>query len=673
MPGRAIVIQFVAISFLAAPAGALEFSFSKIVDNTTLLPGSNQPIQRIDEIAFDGEYAAFRATGNGGTEGIYIAHNGQLTTVADESMSIPGGVGRFFYFERISVDQGNVVFAAQGAGASGVYTNLGGSLRAVVDDDMTMPGTTGRFNNLLSSSEFAIDGNSIVVSAHGPFFNGLFTEGVYLESAGALSVVADFRTPVPNGTGNFGPFDEVDIDDGHVVFHADGQTFSGYGAYTTLGAASGQVRTVVNRSTVVPGATNPLFMGTRNWPRIDGQDIAFLVQDNDFDAGIYVESNGMIRTIADVTTNNPETSDEFDNFYTSYAIDAGSVAFMSYSTPNSKGIFLHRNNRVHPVIGVADQLDGKMLSDVTLYPEGLANDKMLLRADFQDGTFGLYEASFIEPPRETIPIFPTFDVHAILSTPVQLFDGSTRVDVQIGTTVPERRVILDFPLATIPPGATIESAILRLDPGGTVGQPRLEVFGYAGNGVPESSDVSALLNQIGLSDPVTSLDGFINVELDTEFIQSLVGTSSQLGMVLLSFDGNWLEFAATDSSNEPAPTLLITLAYQQTLAGDFNADDFVDAADYSVWRDNLGSPTEGNINNAGDGLHGVDNADYAIWKSQFGNSDAAAAFAGLGANSRRSQVAVPEPAAALTLCAGLLAIHFCRRRQSHPASCRTAT
>ena len=85
------------------------------------------------------------------------------------------------------------------------------------------------------------------------------------------------------------------------------------------------------------------------------------------------------------------------------------------------------------------------------------------------------------------------------------------------------------------------------------------------------------------------------------------------------------------------------------LEGDFNDDGQVDAADYTVWRDNLGGD-ESTINNAGNGMNGVDAADYDLWESSYGNSLASAA----------SATAVPEPSTLLILSIGLLA--FSNRR-----------
>jgi hypothetical protein len=59
--------------------------------------------------------------------------------------------------------------------------------------------------------------------------------------------------------------------------------------------------------------------------------------------------------------------------------------------------------------------------------------------------------------------------------------------------------------------------------------------------------------------------------------------------------------------------------------GDFNGDNVVNAADFVVWRKNLGAPTESNLNDNGDGLNGVDVADYQLWRQNLGVTGTAAA------------------------------------------------
>jgi CSLREA domain-containing protein len=52
------------------------------------------------------------------------------------------------------------------------------------------------------------------------------------------------------------------------------------------------------------------------------------------------------------------------------------------------------------------------------------------------------------------------------------------------------------------------------------------------------------------------------------------------------------------------------------LPGDYNFDGVVDAADYNVWRDTLGSTTDLRADGSDNGV--VDTADYDVWKGEFG-------------------------------------------------------
>ena len=109
----------------------------------------------------------------------------------------------------------------------------------------------------------------------------------------------------------------------------------------------------------------------------------------------------------------------------------------------------------------------------------------------------------------------------------------------------------------------------------------------------------------------------------------------------------------------------VTLAVVPTLAGDYNANGVVDAADYTVWRDELGQSGLG-LAADGTGADGipdgvVDPLDYQFWKDRFGDT--------LGSASL-SKSAVPEPASfVLWILAAVGCRHF--ERMKWPALVRT--
>ena len=82
-----------------------------------------------------------------------------------------------------------------------------------------------------------------------------------------------------------------------------------------------------------------------------------------------------------------------------------------------------------------------------------------------------------------------------------------------------------------------------------------------------------------------------------------------------------------------------------TLLGDYNNDGTVDAADYTVWQDNLGLDSSV-LGGNGSGAATVVQTDYELWKTQFGESIASASTAG----------SVPEPTTLLLALLPLVAV-----------------
>lgn len=90
------------------------------------------------------------------------------------------------------------------------------------------------------------------------------------------------------------------------------------------------------------------------------------------------------------------------------------------------------------------------------------------------------------------------------------------------------------------------------------------------------------------------------------------------------------------------------------LTGDYNGDGRVDAGDFTIWRDTLGSTDQLAADGNDDGI--VNAADYDVWKQNFGAAQ-------LGAGQAVPN-AVPEPAAIALLAASIMLAAGCARRRS---------
>jgi hypothetical protein len=113
-----------------------------------------------------------------------------------------------------------------------------------------------------------------------------------------------------------------------------------------------------------------------------------------------------------------------------------------------------------------------------------------------------------------------------------------------------------------------------------------------------------------------------------------------------------------NKSSLPSTIYIDNVRFGTAVPGDYDADGIVDAADYTIWRDTLGSTTDfrANGDTTGASAEVIDQADYTFWKSHFG------ATSGSGSLSFGS---VPEPASWLLLLSGI-ALWTIKRVKSKP-------
>jgi hypothetical protein len=129
------------------------------------------------------------------------------------------------------------------------------------------------------------------------------------------------------------------------------------------------------------------------------------------------------------------------------------------------------------------------------------------------------------------------------------------------------------------------------------------------------------------------LDAAISIADDNRFVLAEVYKLSSAAAAPVR--GTDLLVNAGNQFNYLMPAMSVTTLVLTTLPGDYNADGAVDAADYVVWRKNLGS---GSSLLNGDDTLGVGMDDLARWQSMFGQT---ASGAGTGS---QGPIGVPEPA-----------------------------
>ena len=124
-------------------------------------------------------------------------------------------------------------------------------------------------------------------------------------------------------------------------------------------------------------------------------------------------------------------------------------------------------------------------------------------------------------------------------------------------------------------------------------------------------------------------------------------SSGQFSSLLLPALGEGMMWNATQ--------LMIDGALSVTIAGDFNGDGIVDASDYTVWRDQLGSSVSPLTGADGDGDGVVGAGDFDLWQQNFGQSIA---------SGQPLSVGVPEPMGIVGIWSGMLSIGMFRRGSS---------
>ncbi len=313
-------------------------TLTTVMDFNTPIPGGTGNFTRILSVypAVSDRKVAFHA-GDWNGEGIYLFDGTSLKVVADTNTPIPGGSGNFmdfvgFYSPVISGN--NIAFIGEGPGQLGVYLFNGSSLKKVADYNTPVPEGSGNFNSFSSP---AISGDNIVFQ--GGSDTGL---GIYLFNSATLLKVVDYNTPIPGGSGNFSYLsDHQVISGGNVAFRAGNVNTSGIfsGIYLFNGTTLSKV---ADYNTPIPGGSGN-FSSFSN-PVISGNNVAF------WGNGIYLFDGTALRVVADTNTPIPGGPGNFSFQLSDPVISNGNVAF--HAAGGVEGIYLFNGTNLCKVADI---------------------------------------------------------------------------------------------------------------------------------------------------------------------------------------------------------------------------------------------------------------------------------------------------------------------------------
>jgi autotransporter-associated beta strand protein len=200
-------------------------------------------------------------------------------------------------------------------------------------------------------------------------------------------------------------------------------------------------------------------------------------------------------------------------------------------------------------------------------------------------------------------------------------------------------------------GTTVSNGTLELSgASANLGTGNVTVSGVGALLAIDSGVTDAILNSSALS-----LGGFATMTLGS-------GVNDKVGTLVL--DGAQQPAGTYGSSQSGAVNKLdmyfsgtgILTVGPSILAGDYNNDGVVNAADYVIWKKNIGQPSQ-TLPNDTTGVI-VGQAQYDVWRSSFGNT---LSVPGSGAVELASAIPEPSSVALLTLAlAALAAFTTCR-------------
>jgi T5SS/PEP-CTERM-associated repeat protein len=601
-------------------SGGADVNVSGSVGNVVLgSASSSQGTANIDGAGSTWNIAGSLVAGVGGMGTINVSNGGAVTTT--------GGSGT--YLGHAAGSSGKVTLASSStftnAGPLHVGYNGNGSLEITGDATLTSSGNINIGNFAGSTGDVTVDGlNSSLTTSGNLYVGNLGTGTLEISGGGGANASAAY---IGYAAGSLG----------RVTVDGMGSSF----VPAHVGVAGDGTLEIINGASLSMGT---LFIaeevGSKGTVRIDGAG-SRLISNVDLKVGIDGDA------IVEITNGGQLDSTAGDNNSVGFDGASGTVTVSGDGSMWYNPGELHVGKRGNGTVYITD--GGWLNSGVSGY-----------------AFLGFENTPF--PHSGKVVVQGTGSKWTTVSGDIRVGNGEKgSLTVEDGGRVEARHVYLN-PLGELLGDGTIDATVENngglVSPGSSTGTLHIDGdYTAIGNTKLLIELASAGYDQLQVTLTAT-LSGTLEVVLADEFVPTAGQSYAILTAAMRSgiFSTELLPTAENlvfDVVYNPG-SVVVTVT--STLPGDYNGNGVVDAADYVVWRDNVGAATINNRDPNEIGPVGI--ADYNFWRARFGQT----AGGGAGAAMTTSHAAVPEPVGTLLLSVGTLACSILLRRAR---SCRS--
>lgn len=368
-------------------------TFTKIADTTTLIPNTASVFTAFSQPSIRDGAVAFRAGGPAGQTslGVYTNAGGSLRTVANLGTSIPNGTNVFTSFgTQVSLSQGVVAFKGLRSSAptqEGLYTDTSGTLAKVVDRNTPIPGGTG---NLTSYGlNLTIDQGQVAFAASGSGDQ----QGIFRHDGSTLHVVARDGTPIPGQLFAFDNFfvQYVGLDAGKTLFRGVNEPEVYIGIFTDL---TGPLTRVIDNAMPLPGAGVNFFFASS--PILRNGKMAFVAADDvaaPTVACIYSDAGGALAPLVCFGDPAPSIGGTL-SFPQDTAFNGRNIAFRGTNNSNIPAVFTNIGGELMKTIARNDVLDNKIVNTPSISIEAIDGNSIAFLTTFTNGSSGIYVATY---------------------------------------------------------------------------------------------------------------------------------------------------------------------------------------------------------------------------------------------------------------------------------------